>query len=139
MSHGDDLDPVSLSELANSHALTVGHSKLNAKMEELRDSCEFRKGQVDRRFDTRAKSAFGTDSEFSADQVDPFAHANQSESGSRLGGVWSEAHSVIGDTEVNRFRSSMHLYIDLCRSAMFRNVVQRLLHDTKQAERDLRG
>lgn len=94
-------------------------------------------GRVDCRFDARATAEFGVDREFPTDQMKSFAHADQSESGSSRGGVWSEADSVIGDTEMNGFRSCMHLYIDPCGSTMFRDVVQRLLHDPKQAERDL--
>jgi hypothetical protein len=33
----------------------------------------------------------------------------------------------------------MHLYLDPCGSTVFRDVAQRFLHDTKQAEGDLSG
>ena len=91
-------------------------------------------GQVDCSFNTRARAGFGVDDEFSTDQVKSFTHTNQSESRSWHGDVWREADSVIGDAEMKEFRSSMHLYIDLGGSAMFRDVAQRLLHNTKQAE-----
>ena len=52
-----------------------------------RVSCGIGIGPADCRFDTRATAAFGVDSEFPTDQVKSFAHANQSESGSWLGGV----------------------------------------------------
>src|ERR1700722_10053056 len=46
------------------------------------DSCEIGIGQVDCRFNSRATAGFGVESEFPTDQVKPFTHANQSETGS---------------------------------------------------------
>lgn len=91
-------------------------------------------GHVDCRFDMRATAGLGVDDKFPADQVQSFAHTHQSQSASRHGDVRREADSIVGDAEMKGFRSSIHLYIDSGGPAMFRDVAQRLLHNTKQAE-----
>ena len=80
-----------------------------SSLQENRCRTYFRHGDV--RFDARARARFGGDGEFPTDQEKSFAHADQSEPGSCLGGV-REAYSVVGDAEIEGFGSSTQLGID---------------------------
>ena len=90
------------------------------------------------RFHTHARAGFGGDNKSSTDQVESFTHTNQSESRSCFSSVLNKAYPIVRNSEIDKIAGSIQLNIDLCRVAMFRYVVQRLLHDAKET-RDTSG
>src|SRR5580704_3668733 len=76
------LDSVATSKNRCGRVRNVSVLASDTPCEGSRDTGGIGLGQVDCRFDTRATAGFGMDEEFPTDQVKPFAHADQSESGS---------------------------------------------------------
>jgi len=93
----------------------------------------------DSRFDSCTAASFRDNGKIPPDEMESFAHTNQSESMFFALGSRSEANSVVRDLEINFVAISDDIDDNVFSVAMFGDVMQCFLQDSKQAERDVSG